>query len=115
MENTFYSYLCHLWKMLERGLDWRNQKHEIEQNNENRLSEREKNMDTEKKVLERLFHSGGICDHSNYFFCDRFWLAGFYGSVPGNTRSVKRANKTGSRGIGKGYAGIRQDFERIKK
>lgn len=30
MENTFYSYLCHLWKMLERGLDWRNQKHEIE-------------------------------------------------------------------------------------
>lgn len=31
-------------------------------------------MDTEKKVLERLFHSGGICDYSNYFFVIAFGL-----------------------------------------
>ena len=112
-ENTFYSYLCHPLKKSEKVLDWRNQKHEIGYNNENELSERD--IDTEKNEFESFFYRGGICDHSDYFFCDCFWLAGCHGSVSGNTKFVKRIDKTGNSGTGKGYAGIGQDLERIKK
>lgn len=94
---------------------WRNRKHEIKYNNEKKLSEREKDLDAEKYEFESFFYSGGICNHSDHFFGNRFWIAGCHGSVSDNTESVKRTDKTGSSGAGKGYAGIGQDLERIKK